>query len=155
WLYDSDRGTLLIRDFFRWNPPDSANVVKGILRDLSLVPAGKLDSHFLIEKKHLGGHSELFEEILREGFPNRFGTLPEPFATQEQEQYQYQEQYQEQDIPPVSPPGDGGKGSGTVPARTGGPTPEEFLTEWRKLGDAVPQPTGLTGERRKRLRTRL
>ena len=88
WLFDKKARVVYIPSWFKWNPPENLNVVKGSLKDLNEIPPCAFVDAFArnIETLH-----ETVRPTFIEGLRQR---LPKGMATQDQ--YQEQEQKQEQ-----------------------------------------------------------
>jgi hypothetical protein len=84
WLFDKRSRVLFIPSWFRFNPPENVNVMKGSLKDLNEIPpCGLLDA--------FGQNLETLPETLRETFVEGLRQrLPKGMPNQEQ----YQEQNQ-------------------------------------------------------------
>ena len=89
WMFDDVARVLFIPSWFKWNPPENANVVKGNLKDLNEIPSCRLLDLFAANG---GTIPETLRPTFLEGLPQRFR---QPCPNQEQEQEQYQEQEQE------------------------------------------------------------
>lgn len=89
WLFDGRSRVLYIPSWFKWNPPENANVVKGSLKDLNEIPPSGLVDAFARNLEHL---PQTLHETFIEGLQQR---LPRSLSIQEQYQYQDQEQKQE------------------------------------------------------------
>jgi hypothetical protein len=95
WQFDSKARVLYIPSWFKWNPPENANVVKGSLKDLNEIPPCDLVDAFARNIETIPVTlREGFIEGLRKGLPNG---LPNGMPNQYQYQYQYQDQDQKQD----------------------------------------------------------
>jgi len=89
WAFDKGSRVLYIPTWFKWNPPDGVNVMKGSLKDLNEIPSCGLVDLFARNVESLPDTvRETFIEGLRQRLPKGIGT---------QEQYQDQEQEQEQE----------------------------------------------------------
>lgn len=88
WLFDSKARVIYIPSWFRWNPPENANVVKGSLKDLNEIPPCALVDAFA---RNIETVPETLRETFLEGLRQRL-----PQRSPNQEQYPDQEQYQEQ-----------------------------------------------------------
>ncbi|HEY1307716.1 MAG TPA: hypothetical protein VGF24_29395 [Vicinamibacterales bacterium] len=88
WPFDKGSRVIWIPSWFKWNPPENLNVMKGSLKDLNEIPPCGLIDAFArnIETVPQTLH-ETFLEGLRQRLPNGIRT---------QDQYQYQDLNQEQ-----------------------------------------------------------
>jgi len=86
WPFDSDARVFYIPSWWRWNPPQNANVLKGNLRDLTEIqPSGLVDAF----ARNLTYIPETLHQTFVEGLRLR---LPQRLATQEQYQKPFHEQ---------------------------------------------------------------
>jgi hypothetical protein len=89
WRYDKAARVIWIPSWWKWNPPENVNVLKGNLKDLSELPSCALLGEFA---NHLAYLPETFHQTFREALKERY---PKPSPNQEQEQEQEQEEKQE------------------------------------------------------------
>lgn len=90
WLFDAKARVLLIPSWWRWNPPENANVLKGNLNDLNEVPPCGLVDRFASNMVDI---PEALHQTFLEGLLER---LPGRSPTQYQDQDQFQDQKQKQ-----------------------------------------------------------
>jgi len=84
WQFDPRSSVMYIPSWFKWNPPDNVNVMKGILNDLNEIPPSPLIAVFAKNIETLPVTLRpTFAEGLRQRFPNGM-----PIQEQEQEQEQ-------------------------------------------------------------------
>lgn len=87
WRWDEERRVLYFPTWWKYNPPENANVLAGNLKDMDDLPETPLLIEFYDNLRYLpGGLGGTFRE-----------RCPKPSPIQEQEQ----EQEQEQDLPPT------------------------------------------------------
>lgn len=86
WLFDARARVFYIPSFWKWNPPENANVVKGSLKDLNEIQPCALVDAFA---RNIETVPETLRETFLEGLRQR---LPQGSPNQ----YQYQDQYQDQ-----------------------------------------------------------
>lgn len=103
WEYDNVNRVLYISTWWKWNPPENPNVLKGNLKDLLEVAHSPLIAKFTSNTKHLEHSPNLLETFIQT-FAERY---PKPSPNQEQNQEQKQKQEQEQEDPPHPPFGGG------------------------------------------------
>jgi hypothetical protein len=89
WTFDATARVLWIPSWWKFNPPENANVLKGCLADLADVPQTPLASDFA---DNIDPLPPALHETFRQRLPKRLGKR---LAIQEQEQEQEQEQKQE------------------------------------------------------------
>ena len=89
WLYDGRSRVLYIPSWFRWNPPENVNVVKGSLKDLNEIPPSGLVDAFA---RNIETLPDTLRETFIEGLRQR---LPNGIPNQEQEPYPYPKLEQE------------------------------------------------------------
>lgn len=77
WLFDADARVVFIPSWWRWNPPENVNVMKGSLKDLNEIPPCGLVDAFARNCETL---SETLHETFLEGLRQR---LPKPSRTQD------------------------------------------------------------------------
>jgi hypothetical protein len=87
WLFDAKARVIYIPSWFKWNPPENVNVMKGSLKDLNEIPPCGLVDAFAhnIETLPVTLH-ETFVEGLRQRLPKGMSTqeqYPEPYQNQE------------------------------------------------------------------------
>lgn len=97
WRWDKEQRVLYFPTWWKYNPPENPNVLKGCLTDLEDLPETPLLKEFFANETYLN-------EELRATFRERY---PKPSPNQEQEQ----EQKQEQDSTCTEPP----KAAASVP----------------------------------------
>ena len=86
WTFDDSSRVLFIPSWWKWNPPENANVLIGNLKDLLELPQTHLTDDFTKNTKHLSANlRETFTQTLAKRYPK-------PSPNQEQEQEQEQEQ---------------------------------------------------------------
>lgn len=91
WGFDSRSRVVYIPSWWKWNPPENVNNLKGNLKDMEELPQTNLLQEFISNTGHFQTYLiETFKERCR----NVTGTLPERMATQEQEQEHKHEQEQ-------------------------------------------------------------
>ena len=78
WLYDGDARVIYIPSWWRWNPPENENVLKGNLKDLNDIPACALVDAFA---RNVAELPETFHRTFLDGLRKH---LPQPSRTQEQ-----------------------------------------------------------------------
>jgi len=88
WLFDSKARVIYIPSWFKWNPPDNVNVMKGSLRDLNEIPPCGLVDAFA---RNLETLPQTLHETFIEGLRQRLTT-----GIRIQDQYQEQKQKQNQ-----------------------------------------------------------
>lgn len=87
WRWDEDRRVLYFPTWWKYNPPENANVLSGNLKDLSALPETPLLAEFC-------GNTRYLPPALRETFRERMGErYPKPCRDQEQEKEQEQYPY--------------------------------------------------------------
>jgi hypothetical protein len=107
WRWDEGRRVLYFPTWWKYNPPENENVLRGNLKDLAALPETALIYEFCDNTAYL-------PEQLRETFLERMGErYPKPCRDQKQ----YQEQYQKQEQEP--PPGGGSTPEPKAPPRKG------------------------------------
>jgi hypothetical protein len=79
WLFDKRSRVLFIPSWFRWNPPDNENVMKGALKDLNEIPPCGLIDAFA---RNIGTVPATLQATFAEGLRQR---LPNGTRTQDQE----------------------------------------------------------------------
>ena len=79
WLFDSRARVLYVPSWFKWNPPENVNVMKGSLKDLNEIPPCGLVDAFARNHEAL---PQTLHETFIEGLRQR---LPKGMPTQEQE----------------------------------------------------------------------
>jgi hypothetical protein len=89
WLFDGKARVIYIPSWFKWNPPENANVMKGSLKDLNEIPPCGLVDAFARNVETL---PETLHEAFLEGLRQRL-----PKAMSIQKQYQEQDQKQKQE----------------------------------------------------------
>jgi hypothetical protein len=89
WHFDADARVFYIPSWWRWNPPENENVLKGNLKDLHEIPSCALVDAFA---RNLETLPETLHQTFMEGCRLR---LPERSPIQEQEQDQKQKKKQE------------------------------------------------------------
>jgi hypothetical protein len=88
WTFDKGSRVIWIPSWFKWNPPENENVMKGSLKDLNEIPpCGLLDAF----SRNLGTLPETLRETFIEGLRQR---LPNGIRNQDQDQDQKQDQEQ-------------------------------------------------------------
>lgn len=88
WLFDGRSRVVFIPSYWKWNPPDNVNVVKGSLKDLNEIPPCGLVDAFA---RNIETLPVTLHETFLEGLRQR---LPKPSPNQDQYQDQYQKQKQ-------------------------------------------------------------
>jgi hypothetical protein len=88
WLFDPHARVFLIPSWWRWNPPENPNVLKGSLKDLNEIPPCGLIDRFTANLTNI---PETLHQTFLEGLREH---LPERSPTQEQYQDLNQEQKQ-------------------------------------------------------------
>lgn len=83
WLFDKRSRVVYIPSWFKWNPPENVNVMKGSLKDLNEIPSSGLIDAFA---RNIETLSPTLHETFIEGLRQR---LPKGMPIQDQ--YQYQE----------------------------------------------------------------
>lgn len=105
WKWDSDQRVLYFPTWWKYNPPENANVLSGNLKDLAALPETPLLQSFCDNIRYLpAAVSETFRERMGERYPK---------PCRDQEQEQKQEQKQEQ-----NPATDAGGTGVTLPPKT-------------------------------------
>jgi hypothetical protein len=89
WLFDGRAGVLYIPSFFRCNPPDNENIVKGNLKDLNEIPPCGLVDAFACNIETV---PKTLHKTFLEGLKQRL-----PQGSRNQEQYQEEKQKEEQE----------------------------------------------------------
>ena len=89
WLFDARARVFYMQSWFRWNPPENVNVMKGSLKDLNEIPPCALVDAFA---RNIETVPETLRETFLEGLRQR---LPNGIRTQEQYPDPYQKQNQE------------------------------------------------------------
>lgn len=89
WLFDGRSRVFYIPSFWKWNPPENVNVVKGSLKDLNEIPPCGLVDAFA---KNIETLPQTLHQTFLEGLRQRL-----PQGSPNQEQYQDQKQKQEQE----------------------------------------------------------
>lgn len=89
WTFDERARVLFIPGWWKWNPPDGANILIGNLKDLLELPQTRLIQDFAANTKHL-------PENLRGTFTQRLSKgYPKGSATQEKEKEKKKQKEQE------------------------------------------------------------
>lgn len=79
WMFDKRSRVLFIPSWFKWNPPENENVMKGSLKDLNeIAPCGLVDAF----ARNIGTLPETLRGTFVEGLRQR---LPQGMPNQEQE----------------------------------------------------------------------
>jgi len=114
WGFDERRKVIYLPTWWKYNPPENQNVLKGCMSDLHDVPQTELMKDFSVNLKYLPA--------------NLHETFRKPLAIQEQEQEQEQEQ---NNTPPTPPRG------GSPSRRFTKPTLEEVRAYCLERGNHV------------------
>jgi hypothetical protein len=128
WEYDDVNRVLYIPTWWKWNPPENPNVLKGNLNDLQEVAHSPLLDKFINNTEYLQ-HSSSLVETFTQTLAKRLGErYPKPSRKQKQEQEQEQEKryivVSEATIdpePPASPPADLDSNLDSKPAKPAKP----------------------------------
>ncbi|MCH8042203.1 MAG: hypothetical protein IID44_00660 [Planctomycetes bacterium] len=77
WTFDERARVLFIPGWWKWNPPDGANVLIGNLKDLLELPQTRLIEDFAANTKHLPENlRETFSQRFPKGYPKGSATSP-------------------------------------------------------------------------------
>jgi hypothetical protein len=90
WQFDKRSRVFFCPSWFRWNPPENLNVMKGSLKDLNEIPPCALVDAFA---RNIETVPETLRETFLEGLRQR---LPKPSPNQEPYPYPYPERKQKQ-----------------------------------------------------------
>jgi hypothetical protein len=91
WLFDADARVIYIPSWWRWNPPENENVLKGNLKDLNDIPSCGLVDAFA---RNTGYLAETFHQTFLEGLRKH---IPQP--SRNQKQYQGSESERQEQEP--------------------------------------------------------
>lgn len=144
WQWDPQARVLYIPTWFKYNPPENPNVLKGSLGDLHDVPKTGLFGEFSSDGRYL-------REDLRETFLQTLAQArAEPYANQEQEQ----EQDQKQELV-VRESLNGGKSQEGLPSqRTCRKPPvdcQKIIDLWNSTVTRLPKVSKITPKREKQI----
>jgi len=118
WVYDSSKKVLFLPTWWRYNPPENPNHLKGCLEDIHEVPQTELLQHFWENETYIPEHSILMFRKVRDSYGIAM-------AYQKQKQKQKQKQNK-------------GEKSGTISLSADADLfpqirPEEFLSIWNQF----------------------
>jgi len=85
WRFDVRAGVFYVSSWWRWNPPENANVLKGNLKDLNEIPSSTLVDVFL---SNLATLDETYHQTFLEGCAKHSRIQEQEQGTGKQEQEQ-------------------------------------------------------------------